>query len=297
MSVCLAISSFRNDETVLALLEEALEDLAPFAEILIVDSMGTGALPAAIAARGWSEQVFYESSEHNLGSAGNLARRLEWAAERDHRWVFAMNHDARVDHDVVRALVECGETVDRVGAVFPMRFKQGRQMYDLTGRQALPLPFRGSKERPTEAQYDVHWGSSNGTLYALEPVREGLSPWAELWMGWEDLGYGWLLERHGYRQVVLTDVEMEDPYEYVQKGPVTITDKPSWYAYYQARNLVLVTRWNLQPPIYWATVAGRLGLEVCLTVALRPDKRTRLNYLAHGLFDGLRGRAGKWMVP
>src|SRR5690606_5841691 len=260
----------------------------------------TGAVPEAIAANGWDDRVQYFDHAANLGSAGNLARRLELAAERGHDWVYAINHDGDVDVSVVRSLVACGEALDPVGAVYPLRYKEGRGKYDLTGRQALPLPFKGSVHRPSAKLLDTYWGSSNGTLYATAPVREGLSPWADLWMGWEDLGYGWLLQKHGWRQVILTDVESRDPYEYVTHGGargVTITRKPAWYAYYQVRNLILVTRRNDQPLSHWLTVAGRIWLEVALTTALRPDKLTRYKLLARGVVDGVPGRSGKSDVP
>jgi len=297
-TVCLAVASFRYDDAALALVESVLaaDTERLFDEILIVDSMGTGRVPEAIAARGWDRVVYFDH-DANLGSAGNLARRLELGAERGHRWTYAVNHDGDVDVDVVRRLVEIGDTLGRVGAVYPLRYKVGRARYDLTGTQRLPLPFRGTPERPDAPLIDTYWGSSNATLYASAPVREGLVPWADLWMGWEDLGYGWLLERHGYRQVIVTEVENRDPYEYAAHGAVVITDKPSWYAYYHVRNLILVTRRNRQPLSHWIAVAGRIALELGLTTALRPDKGARYRLLASGVLDGLRGRSGKWRVP
>jgi len=297
MSVCAVISSYRNDEAVISLLESFVDSLGPIAEVLVVDSEGTGAVPRAIEARGWGDRVQYETFDTNAGAAGNVARRLAWAAERGHDWAFAVNHDGSVDPDVVAALLAQGERMVRAGAVYPLRYKVGRGKYDLTGRSALPLPFQGTSERPRERLIDVYWNSSNGALYSLAPAREGLLPWQELWHGWEDLGYGWLLHQHGYRQVILTEVEMDDPYEYAQRTLLTVSDKPSWMAYYWMRNLILASRWTDQPPLTWATLAGRLGLEVGLTLTLRPDKRHRLQYLAHGVVDGMRGRGGKWIVP
>lgn len=298
MTVCVAIATYRYDETVLSLLESFVDSMGSIAEVLVVDSEGTGAVPRAIEERGWGDRVLYESFDTNVGAAGNVARRLQWAAERGHDWVFAVNHDGSVDPVGVEALVAQGERMVRVGAVYPLRFKVGRGAYDLTGRCALPVPFRGSRQKPREPLIDVYWSSSNGALYSLRPVREaGLLPWPELWHGWEDLGYGWLLHQHGYRQVILTDVEIDDPYEYAHRGPVTLSDKPTWITYYGMRNLILATRWTDQSPLTWATVAGRVGLEIGLTLSLRPNKRDRLRCLAHGVVDGVRGRGGKWIVP
>ena len=300
--ICLAVASFRNDQAVLKLVRDVLDTDRGglLSDILIVDSQGTGAVPAAIREAGW-ERVRYFDHGSNLGSAGNLARRLELAAERGHRWVYAVNHDGEVDVEVVRYLVEIGESLTGVGAVYPLRYKIGRKKYDLTGRQRLPLPFRGATKRPKQPILDTYWSSSNGSLYATEPVLSGLKPWADLWMGWEDLGYGWLLEKNAYRQVIATEVDSRDPYEYSSRGrgrtSITLTHKPSWYAYYFARNLILVTRRNSQPISHWLAVVGRLALEVALTTAFRPDKVTRYRFLTQGIVDGVRGRTGKWKVP
>jgi GT2 family glycosyltransferase len=301
-SVCLAISSFRNDESVIRLLEKALAaEASPFAEVLVVDSLGTGRIASEVAARGWGTRVKYFDHARNLGSAGNLARRLELGAERGHAWVYALNHDGELGVEVVRALIDCGEALERPGAIYPLRYKVGRKSYDVTGRQALPLPFRGAPRPPTEPVIDVYWGSSNGTLYATAPIREGVVPWADLWMAWEDFGYGWALHRRGFRQVVLTTVQTRDHYEYVSKErfgrTVTVIDKPDWYAYYQVRNLILITRRNRQSLLHWLTIAGRIGLEVGITTAVRPRKMLRYGLLARGVVDGIRNRAGKWRLP
>ncbi len=312
-SVCLTVASFRFDNAVIALLESVLEgepkdwdtkggrECFRFNDIIIVDSMGTGNLARTIKQRGWSTLVEVFDQPTNIGSAGNLAMRLQLAADRGHDWVYAINHDGEVDLDVVEALVSCGESLDQVGAVYPLRYKTGRKMYDLTGTQKLPLPFKGTASKPSEELLNVYWGSSNGTLYALNPTREGLKPWSDLWMGWEDFGYGWLLEHNGYHQVVLTTVENRDPYEFVTHrfggASFTVTDKASWYSYYMARNLILITRRNRQPATHWVTVAGRIALEVALTTALRPDKLNRYKLLARGTLDGILNRTGKIEVP
>lgn len=297
-SVCLAISSFRNDESVLALLETAIRS-EYFDEILVVDSLGTGALPTALAERNWTDRVVYENHAENLGSAGNLARRLELAAERNHDWVYAVNHDGEVDARVVRELVRWGEHLpDNFGAIYPLRYLTGRRRYDLTGTAPIPTPFFGPKRRPSKPFVKTYWSSSNGALYALEPVRRGKLPWADLWMGWEDLGYGWLLHREGYRQVIVTTVQIDDTYEYTEMAPhITVAAKPSWYAYYQARNMVLVTRRLRAGLPYRAAATARILLEFAVTTAFRSNKTERYGLLIRGIYDGIRNRSGKWRLP
>ncbi len=292
--VALAISSFRNDEAVLALLERVPPDT--FRSVLVVDSLGTGRIPREILGRGWTH-VAYRSVDRNLGSAGNLQLRLEAAAATGAEWVYAVNHDAALNPATIRALVDVAHANPGLGAVYPLRRRPGRGgTFDLTGTHRFPLRYHGVTEAPT-GLLDVWWGSSNGTLYALEPVRRGIVPDGGLWMGWEDLLYGWVLADRGYRQVVATDAVFDDPYEYKQVGGVSITDKPSWYAYYFARNLVLASSRAKVPASVKAQLVARIAGEFAVSATLRSKRRERLGLLTAGLVDGFRGKTGKYRVP
>lgn len=297
VKVCLAISSFRSDDAVIALLEAAAPMIpSVFSQVIVVDSMGTGRIGACVRQRAWP-QVRYESAEVNLGSAGNLARRLRLAAETDADFVYALNHDGSISSATVAALVGAATGVKGIGAVYPLRILPNRgRLYDVTGTSRCLVPRRTRLDSPRTATLRAYWGSSNGALYALEPVRRGLLPCGDLWMGWEDLGYGWLLESRGYRQVIACDAIFEDPYEFrsLEALPGTyITDKPTWYAYYFARNLLLIRK-QLRPA--WpmeASLWSRIALEFGVTACFRSRKRERLSLLARGVTDGLRGVTGK----
>lgn len=296
--VCLAISSFRNDDAVSALLE-AVVPLVPavFTQVIVVDSLGTQALPELIERRGW-KHVRYESARVNLGSAGNLARRLQLAAESGAEFVYALNHDGQISQGTVSALVRAATSTARIGAAYPLRTLPNRGgVYDVTGTSRCLLPRRTRLCAPTQQILPAYWGSSNGALYSLKPVRAGLLPCGDFWMGWEDLGYGWLLDSSGYRQIIVCDAVFEDPYEFraVQRRArgVYVTEKPAWYAYYFARNLLLIRR-QLRPA--WpmgASLVSRILLEAGVTALLRPQKRERFALLARGVRDGLRGVTGQ----
>ena len=303
--ICLVIATFRQDEAVIRLLQTlcpAGQD-HPFESVLVVDSQGSGQLEAYLEAASLP-RVRYESADHNLGSAGNLARRLALAAKTHARWAYAINHDGELRWDTIAALLEEGKRAqargERVGAMYPLRYTTALGKYNMTGRSAQPIPYVGTRHRPEQPSFPVFWASSNGALYALEPVRAGLLPWADLWMGWEDLGYGWLLHAHGWTQHVVSRALFEDGYEYKvasEVAPVRITDKPTWYVYYQVRNLILVTQRCERGPLTWTIVAGRVAQEIALTTLLRPDKQRRMSFLLHGLRDGLLGKTGKWIRP
>lgn len=297
--VCLAISSFRSDDAVRLLLETA-EALVPrvFSHVLVVDSLGTGKIPAWIEERGW-DFVSYHSASVNLGSAGNLARRLELAAGSNADYVYALNHDGELSEPSIRALIAGAGPIERLGAAYPLRVLSNRNgVYDVTGASRLLLPTQSLKSPPDTGLIDVYWGSSNGTLYSLEPVRRGLSPWGDLWMGWEDLGYGWVLHQNGYRQVIVCDAPFNDSYEFQSLGRRAgiarfVSQKPAWYAYYTTRNLILIGRrikpaWDVQ-----ASFGCRIAIEWGTTALFRAPRRERLGLMLRGMLDGLFGRSGK----
>jgi GT2 family glycosyltransferase len=269
--------------------------------VIVVDSLGTGAIANLVASEGWSH-VSYHSADVNLGSAGNLAKRLELAAETGCKYVYALNHDGHLDAAVLRELIRAADELPRAGAAYPHRYLEQAGRFDSAGRHSpIPLPaFRRSAEASSEP-YPVFWSSSNGALYALEPVRRGLLPWADLWMGWEDLGYGWLLHTHGYAQIVVPRAAWRDDYEYrthrLLGRTVRITDKAPWYAYYQGRNLLLIARRLRRPARDYAALTANLLLEVGVTALFRDQKALRYRLFASGIADALRSRAGKGRVP
>ena len=143
----------------------------------------------------------------------------------------------------------------------------------------------------------MKWASSNGALYSLDRIREGHEPWADFWLGWEDLAYGWLLGDLGFEQWVVTSAVFTDDYEYRTAAGVTVTDKPSWYSYYHARNLILATRRTKSGLVTGGVVAARIALEVGVALLLREHKVDRVRLLALGALDGVLGKAGKGPVP
>lgn len=302
--VCLVISAFKSDEAVAALLEQVATTVdPPWSRVIVVDSLGSGAIDALIERSGW-DWAEYHSFPTNLGSAGNLATRLTLAAERGFGWAYAINHDGVVDAGLVRTLRTFAATRadTRPGAVYPLRrYTRRGNRYDVTGRWRWPLPFLGSSAPPVANAFRVHWASSNGALYALEPIRRGIRPWADLWLGYEDLTYGWLLEEAGYSQWVVSAAVLDDDYEYRLRrwGPaqVGLAEKPAWYSYYHARNLLLAAGRSRAGPATRSIVAARIAIEFGLTLVARPNKARRLQLLARGVWDGLRGVAGKGPVP
>jgi GT2 family glycosyltransferase len=293
MVVWLAISSYRNDEKVLRILEQVHEwPTAIFERILIVDSEGTGVIPSILKDRGWSH-VIYRSYDWNLGSGANLCKRLQIAAEGGADYAHAVNHDGHVDPIVVSCLLKAAGSIEKLGAAYPLCYFARAGRYNVTGVRELSLRAKLVDVLPRGPLLDVFWSSSNGALYSTHPTKHGIVPWEAMWMGWEDLEYGWRLTDHGYRQVIVCDAVLRDDYEYARTWVGWVSDKPAWRSYYHIRNLILAIRHSRNRPFYYAIAACKLFVECGLILLVRKNKWERLHLLFAGAADALRGAKGK----
>jgi len=289
MTVWLVISSYRNDEEIARILERVhASGETVFEKILIVDSEGTGTIPALVERRGWS-RVIYRSYQQNLGSGANLRERLRIAAEGRADYAYAVNHDGYVDAEIVGALLRAAQQIGNLGAAYPLCHLVNADRYDMTGIRELPLPAKLARKAPSGPLVDVFWGRSNGVLYALAPAKQGILPWNAMWMAYEDLEYGWRLHDHGYRQVIVCDAVFHDTYEYRPTALGYVINKPTWRTYYNMRNLILAIRHTRNRPLYHATGALRFVMEFWVIVLLRRNKWRRLRMLWAGAIDGIRG--------
>ncbi|WP_129793650.1 glycosyltransferase family 2 protein [Sphingosinicella sp. CPCC 101087] len=299
--VVLAISAFRNDAEVIALLEQVFADgESPFAGVIVVDSLTSGAIEAAIQVRGWNVQFW--SASVNLGAAGNHAKRMELATHLDGDWCYAVNADGELNLAAIRSLVQWGERNGRIGAVYPRRRRPNRgNSWEAPRKAFLPCSAPPLRSRQPLSSEEVLWSSSNGALYSLDPPRAGLFVWTDLWMGWEDLAYSWLLWKHGWQQLLCPDAVFVDPYEHRQVTfigrRIYIHDKPPWISYYTVRNLALFVRRSNAGVRGWLVVLWRWFQESVLVLLYKSEKRKRLKLLWRGLCDGVGDRVGMVTSP
>jgi GT2 family glycosyltransferase len=289
--VWVVISSFRNDDDVMRILDQVqllAEEL--FERILIVDSQGTEMLPSLLADRGW-DQIIYKSYPHNLGSGANLCERLRIAADGGAHYAYALNHDGHLVPKVIRALLDAARQIENPGVAYPLSYLINARRFNLTGTRELPLPAKLVKSPPPDPLTDVFWSSSNGALYSTNPAKKGILPWCSMWMGWEDLEYGWRLSDHGYRQVIVRDAIYSDNYEYKQTWLAKTIDKPSWRTYYNFRNLILAVRRSRSRSLFYVVVIYRIVLELAMIALVRDFKFARLRSLYRGVWDGFTKRA------
>jgi GT2 family glycosyltransferase len=288
--VWLVISSYQNDDDVIRILDQVQSfGRNVFERILIVDSQGTGTVPSLLADRGW-DQVIYKSYPHNLGSGANLCERLRVAAEGGADYAYALNHDGSFAPEVIRTLLNAAKPVENLGAAYPLGYLITAKRFNLTGTRELPLPAMLVESPPPSPLIDVFWSSSNGALYSTAPAKRGILPWSAMWMGWEDLEYGWRLSDQGYRQVIVRDAIYSDNYEYKQTWLATTIDKPAWRTYYNFRNLILAVRRSRNRSLFYAVVLYRALLELALIVLVRDLKFSRVRGVYRGVWDGFTER-------
>ena len=113
-----------------------------------------------------------------------------------------------------------------------------------------------------------------------------------MWMGWEDLDYGWRLKDHGYEQIIVTGAVFPDNQEYSSTSIGTVVRKPAWRTYYSMRNLVLAVRRSRNRPLFHMVVVFRLISEIALIFLVRDEKWKRLHLLVKGVRDGYNGVEG-----
>lgn len=300
--VVVAISAFRSDAAVIALLAEILADPHPeVLQIIVVDSLGSGEIQQTIKGRGW--EVVYEDNPRNLGSAGNLAKRIEHACQLGAAWCLCLNHDANWSAARLTHMLAVARAQARVGAVYPIldhspripAWEDGRRDFEPSAATRLERCPKG------DGDSEVRWSSSNGALYATAPRAQGVRVMEELWMGYEDLAYGIALWLDGWKQVMCRDAILSDIFDYrassVFGRQLYLPDKPAWYQFYDMRNLLLIRKRFGRSGISRTALTRKFFRSLLRIVFLEKQRTTRLHYLLQGALEGIRGRGGKWLKP
>lgn len=277
-STVLAISSFRSDKKVLELLDLIFSsDTFNYLEVIVVDSNSTGLIDEYILKKNIS--IKYIESDVNLGSAGNLALRLQEAARNiNAKWCLCLNHDAFYTEEFAKDFIKKAENIDgKIGAVFPTR------------------AYGNGRLHKVESAEKMGWSSSNGCLYSLEPVRNGIQVEKSLWMGWEDYFYCYLLVNSGYPNYIVNSLPFIDSYEYKSINffglKIKLNDKPSWYDYYSVRNLIYIGK-NIKIDKVYLKLLFKVIINSTFMSLFKDKKRERLSFFIKGCMDGFKSRMG-----
>jgi hypothetical protein len=299
VKVVLAVSSYLGDMAALDLVEVARS--APFQKafdaIAVIDSgaqQQCALLRETLAAE--HPDVEYHWHESNLGSAGNLVVRLNWAIGTGADAVLAVNADGVLVADNIARMLDCLRDTEKA-AVYPTHIIEGQRV-DLSCCRSVPiLPSREPLGRLAgKRSIPVRWGSSNGALYRVDALQAlALDGIASLWYGWEDLGLGLSLHAAGHRQAM--SVEAVQPTRADQKHlsstRLVVSAKEPWTTYYSVRNLLLLSKTHRG---YTVQISLRVLREFVMIV-LRDRRRQRYARALRGLLDGARGVTGEQIQP
>ncbi|WP_156785606.1 glycosyltransferase [Sulfitobacter sp. EE-36] len=301
-TVAVAISSYRSDVEVIALLNSIFADRHPsIVSVLVVDSLASGKIADAIKVNGWSVQ--YENSEVNLGSAGNLERRMQLASETGAAWCYCLNHDANWDNNRLTEMLKTGSSQSKVGAVYPILhhgsmerpWEDGRRTFTPTaGNRFARAPVGDSNSR-------VVWSSSNGALYSTAVRKQGIVVMSELWMGYEDLAYGMALEKGGWLQLMCRNATLGSIFDYVPRRFLFWTlqapNKPVWQVYYGIRNLILIRKKYGNEKLPLSIIIKKLAQSSLRIIILDDKKSARIHMLYAGALAGFLSMSGKGPKP
>lgn len=304
MKIVIAISSFKSDLKALQLIAELHRGDYDYSSIVVVCSSGGEELASLVSRAGYGNcQVL--PFDTNLGSAGNLYERFKAADKLNGDFMLALNHDAKISEPMFKALINAAKNSDeKIGALYPLRYKPGKRRYDLTGMGgAFPFMFRGAANTLDVNLIEVGWSSSNGALYAIDPFRTGLAPDASLWMGWEDYLYGIRLRDAGYHQYIVSSASTIDDYEYKKISlfgmEISVSDKPLWYSYYGPRNMALICIHRCSDiKMMLSLTVWVILLSVQILLSRKGVNRfLGLGYFFLGLWHGIINKSGRWRLP
>lgn len=300
--VAVAVSAYKSDAAVISLLDRIFAYPHPdVITVIVVDSLGSGQIGETAKIRNW--QVLYENANTNLGSAGNLARRLELAAKSGAEWCLCLNHDANWSTDRLSAMLLAAISRPRVGAVYPIldhsprqpRWEDGRRHFKPSASSRLSEVPKG------EPVSEVSWSSSNSALYCLVPLAENVAVMSELWMGYEDLAYGIALNRAGWQQLSCRAARLNKVFDYTPRNlfgrTFYIPDKPEWYMYYNIRNLIIIRNRYGNPGVSSLNIIAKLVQSTVRILLFERAKILRLKLLYWGVVSGIKGESGKGPFP
>jgi rhamnopyranosyl-N-acetylglucosaminyl-diphospho-decaprenol beta-1,3/1,4-galactofuranosyltransferase len=208
----------------------------------------------------------------NLGPAGGHAAGLRafLAGPCDVAWV--MDDDCVPEPDCLRAILSAREAQDRDRVLFPAQTDEVDVERNWPGWFAVLVP-RAVVDRVGVPREEFFW-------------------WAE------DTEYlQWRIPRAGFPLQWVAGARVQHRRRQAT-GP-----KPAWKVYYEARNSVyyrLRVQRPFQRPLRIQKVSRltrALSRTLWSLITESHDRRNRLRMFARGIFDGLRGRLGRTVVP
>jgi GT2 family glycosyltransferase len=271
----------------------------PTASVIVVDNGSTDGPDAAL--RTQCPDVKLHVSSANLGYTGGNNLAIRAALSEGAEYVWLLNSDATVSPDTLSRLVAAAEADPRVGLVSPLIVHGSRvggpgDRYDFAGGL---IDMAGGIYEPTDDPAEGQaWQKRHperfmlcGTALLLRRAvieRMGLLD-DRFFAYWEDTDYAWRSLAAGFRnQLVFDATVLHAP----KPPPVSGQLRPHFYCL-MARNEILFWRKHLGDlraarPVLWAV---RRQLRLAAAGRQHPEMTSAI---MAGLWDGLRGRGGRY---
>jgi GT2 family glycosyltransferase len=271
-------------------LRSVIESSYPNKDVILVDNGSTDGSVGYLRML-FPDLIILENSE-NLGIAGGRNRGFREANRRGNDYILSLDNDARMDSQLIEALVEVAQSAPRIGVVGPKTYSDdgsgtiqctgGRITYtqNVCAQRGLGETDRGQYDKIEDVDYFPGFG-----FMARREVFEKLNFLDESFYGYghEDTDFCLRAAQLGYRVVYVPRAVLW------HRGSATIGGYSPRKKYLEAVNSVYFVRkyGTLRDCLRYAFFAG-LGLIYALVVQSLRGNHKAVIAKARGIRDGLR---------
>ena len=283
--ICAVVVSYQGADTVGATLSSILGQVDA---VRVVDNGSDEPTKSILTGLARELRVTVTWNGPNLGLASALNQGVRWAIENGFRYVLTMDQDSVAAEGLVDRLLEAIEQDGGIGIAAP------RSVESVNGR----VYGLGATEGRAGAVRFVKLVHSSGSLIPARVFeRAGLFR-ENLFIDQVDYEFCLRLRKGGLRIAIVDRARL-----WHRLGSISTT-QVLWKTlhcanysrerhYYQARNRIAVGRLH-KDLSYIRSQADSMAREICKIVLCERGKMRKLQAVAKGVLDGMRGRMGKW---
>jgi len=256
-----------------------------FAQVILVDNHSEDEHLAALREFAADrENVLLVQNPENIGVAAALNQGCRLAAERGAAWIVTFDQDSMPAADLLGCLAA---EWDR----HPERARLGLVGVNFRTARGRTLICEGA------GLADARTVITSGSLLNLAAWRQAGPFREDFFIDEVDHEYALRLRRHGWLVKVTRRVLMEHDLGTPQRRHAwqpRVSHHSALRRYYMVRNRLLLARAHLgvDPRFVFGQLARSLR-ESATILLFEPEKKAKLRAMSQGLFDGLRGRAGR----
>jgi rhamnosyltransferase len=259
--------------------------VAQFAQVIVVDNhSGDERIAALREFAADRDNVLLLQNAENIGVAAALNQGCRLAAERGAAWIVTFDQDSLPAADLLGCLAA---EWDR----HPERARLGLVGVNFRTASGRTLLCEGT------GLADARTVITSGSLLSLAAWRQAGPFREDFFIDEVDHEYALRLRRHGWLVKVTRRVLMEHDLGTPQRRHAwqpRVSHHSALRRYYMVRNRLLLAREHLgvDPRFVFGQLVRSLR-ESATILLFEPEKKAKLRAMSQGLFDGLRGRAGR----